>query len=112
MTLAFLNSLPKPPLPPFSKGGNLLSPFEKGGLRGDFHCFLTSTQHRTRCPPPESTSSGSSLLHCSTTYLQRGLNMQPSGRSVSLGTLPSMVCSRFFFSSPLGMDWSSPMAKG
>src|SRR3972149_5484072 len=23
-----------PPLPPFSKGGNLISPFEKGGVRG------------------------------------------------------------------------------
>src|SRR3972149_9280506 len=25
-----------PPSPPFSKGGNLFSPFEKGGLRGIF----------------------------------------------------------------------------
>src|SRR3989304_4857540 len=28
------NNLSNPPLPPFSKGGNLFSPFEKGGLRG------------------------------------------------------------------------------
>src|SRR3990172_5908588 len=33
---ATLNPVSNPPSPPFSKGGELVSPFEKGGLRGIF----------------------------------------------------------------------------
>jgi len=36
MAVSFENPRSNPPYPPFSKGGNIISPFEKGGLRGIF----------------------------------------------------------------------------
>src|SRR3989337_73913 len=38
------NNLSNPPLPPFSKGGYLFSPFEEGGLRGIIFMHLCEPQ--------------------------------------------------------------------
>jgi len=38
------NNLSNPPLPPFSKGGNFISPFEKGGLRGIIFMHICEPQ--------------------------------------------------------------------
>src|SRR3972149_6638938 len=48
------NNLSNPPLPPFSKGGYLFSPFEKGGLRGIIFMPL--------CEPPAHDGSSENAL--------------------------------------------------
>src|SRR5260221_8732402 len=75
--------------------------------------LLIRTQQRATCSGPTSASSGSSILHRSTTNGHRGWNLQPGGGFDRSGGSPLMLTSRSLrASSTRGTDRSSDHVYG